>query len=168
MNDVNKKIIRYVIYIIIIIAIYVSGFMSAKYFIKPIETIRIVEKFKEVSKYIKIPMNCDEYKKCYDNQITIDGEIFDNVLFKALASDGCKETERVFKLHGKTKINPNIILLNYIHMVEFNNGIGMAMGGNISYYRLLFPFSKFNIGLGGGLTITNHSAGLQVGTAIQF
>lgn len=168
MDSITKNIIKFTVFIIILILVYAGGFKSANYFIKPIDKIKIIEKKTPVVKYIAVPSTCDDYKDCFTNAIKINPRMLDNVWISITADDSCKSTVQSFKLAGIAKLNPNMILLNYVHMFNFYNGFGMEMGGNLSYYRILLSASKFNFGIGGGVTITNHSGGINLGTIFQF
>ena len=159
---------------VIIVFVLCAGCFGAGIFTErcmslPIERVRIVEKLKQVTKYVKIPIpsTCEEYAECFHQDIMIDGKIVDAVYFLVTATDKCKLSERKFKMDGIAKINPNLMLINYVHL--FNVGSRtMDIGGSLSYYRILVTTNKFNFGFGGGATVTNHSAGLQLGGVFQF
>jgi len=165
----TKNIIKFTVLVIILILVYAGGFKSAEYFIQPVEKIKIVEKKVPVVKYYRIPETCDDYKDCYSNAIKITPKMLDDFWVSITADDQCKSSIQCFKLAGVSKIKPNFILANYVHMFSFKNGAAsMDMGGNISYYRILLATTKLKFGFGGGLTITNHSAGIQIGPIFQF
>jgi hypothetical protein len=159
---------KYIVVVVLCTGCFIAGITAERCSSVPIETIRIVEKEKPVIKYIKVPSTCEEYMACYKEPIVIDGKMVDAVWFLATATDTCKSTERKFRLDVSVKRNPNLVQLQYVHFFTFRNGFGMDIGGNLSYYRTLLDFGKFQFGIGGGLTVTNHSAGLNLGTSFQF
>ena len=158
----------------VIIFVLCAGCFGAGIFIErctsvPVETVHIVEKLKTITKYVKnpVPSTCKGYEECFFNPITIDGKIIDQVYFLVTAADTCKSSERKFKMGGIGKTNLNLITVNYIHIFNVGSGL-MDIGGNLSYYRIFVNTSTFQFGIGGGVIVTNHSAGLQLGTIFQF
>lgn len=118
-------------------------------------------------KYIKVPMTYDEFRKCYESPIRISG-MMDGIFLTVKAEDACKKTTQKFKLNVKQKDEKNIIQCNYVHLFSMRETMSMDIGANISYYRKIFSFNKISFGLGGGFTITNHSAGINAGLLTQF
>lgn len=160
--------VKYIMIFIICVVFFVLGILSERYTTVPIERIRIVEKLKQVTKYVRTPATCDEFMACYYEHIMIDGHIVDQLYFLVTATDKCKLSERKFKLEGTARINPNLILLNYVQLFNFGNGYGTEIGGNLSYYRMIVTTQTFNFGLGGGAIATNKSVGFNLGTVFQF
>jgi hypothetical protein len=158
-----------VIVIIICTGCFIGGIATERCTSVPKEIIRIVGIEKPVIKYIKVPTTCKEFQNCYKQPIQIDGKIVDAVWFLATATDSCKTSSRRFKLEAKRIMdNPNIIQLQYIHFFNFRETLSMDMGANVSYYRKLISIGKCQFGIGGGVSVTNNSAGLNVGTMFQF
>jgi len=159
--------VKYIVVFVICAGCFAGGIFTERCTSVPIERIRIVEKLKQVTKYVTMPTTCEDFKECFYQEIMIDGKVVEQVYFLVTATDNCKLTERKFKMDGTAKINPNLMLINYVHMFNFQNSM-MDIGGSLSYYRILYTGNKFNFGLGGGATVTNHSAGLQLGGIFQF
>jgi hypothetical protein len=165
-----KNKIIFIVVIILCIGCFILGITAERCSSVPIEKIkiRIVEKEKPIYKYIKIPTSCDGYKDCYKKPIEINGKIIDSFWFLVTANDTCKKTERKFKIYNPVKKFSNIVNVQYVHAFSFRDNFMMDIGGNISYYRILFDYRNFKFGIGGGITITNNSTGINLGTLFQF
>lgn len=159
---------QYVIVVILCVSCFCGGMATVWYLFQPAEKIKIVEKFKPVIKYIKIPASCKEYEDCYNSSIALDGKIIDNVFFLASATDGCKKTERKFQLEGKAKIKPNVFIIDYEPALRIDNKIMLDHGAGIAYYRLLFNSSKCNVGVGAGLAANSIEVIFKPGIILQF
>lgn len=159
---------KYIIIAVVCAGLFGGGIVLGRFTSKPVDKIKIVEKKVPVTKYISVPATCDDYKDCYTNSIEIFPKMTDNLWMSITASDKCKSTTQSFKLGGTAKPAENILSLNYVHNLRWENKLIMDMGANLSYYRMFIHTAKLSFGLGGGVTITNHSFGFTAGPIFQF
>lgn len=159
---------QYAVVVVIFVVGVGAGALITWGLFKPAESIRIVGTSKPVSRIIYHPTSCEEYKSCFNTPISIDGKIINNLTFFAAATDGCKKTERTFRLSGRAKLNLNVIILDYEPVIRYENKIVIGHGAGVSYYRLLFNFKNFQFGLGAGIAVNQNEIILKPGLIFQF
>jgi len=123
--------------------------------------IKIIRETKTEFKYIRHPLNYNEYIDCYKSQLNILGDIRNNILHISVF-DFCKEAQKDFILSS-------IIKDRYKKTILFNYGFIYINKKTYSLYGLSFLYRwKFvSFGLSGNVNFENNiyeiigSAGLS-------
>lgn len=112
---------------IIIIAASFSGGYLYRMFTAPVPEIKIVEKTRVQTRYIRHATTCDEYRQCYQSPIMIQTHMVQARTMHIRAYDDCKEARQDVRIKVGQSGNWRFYL-----------GAGVALGiGSIALYKIL-------------------------------
>ncbi len=105
--------------------------------------IRVVKETPTKHDIIYQPTNCDEYKKCFAQQLEIEGIMSGNWLLVS-CSDGCRDAEKGFSLSASVPAPKNILSAGLM-MIYVDGKIRMLPGAGYSrsLWRSLYVGGDF-------------------------